>query len=68
MDFEDYFTFSYSPLKAIEILTDIIYYKSNDDWDIFSHITREHAEELLALNYAINLCAKKLLTDRKNYY
>ena len=61
MEYEDYLAEAYRPLKAIEVLSDIIYTKSNEDWDIFSQMTREQGEELLSINFAINLCAKHLL-------
>ena len=65
MDYEDYLAESYRPIKAIEVLSDIIYTKSNEDWNIFSQMTRKQGEELLALNYAIKLCAKHLLNKRQ---
>ena len=65
MDYEDYLAESYAPIKAIEVLSDIIYDKSNNDWNIFSEMTREHGNELLAINYAIKLCAKQLLHQRQ---
>jgi len=64
MDYEDYLAEIYRPLKAIEVLSDIIYIKSNEDWNIFSQMTRENGEELLALNFAINICTKHLLNKR----
>ena len=64
MDYEDYLSVSYRPLKAIEVLSDIIYIKSNEDWNLFSQMTRENGEELLSINYAIKLCAKDLLNQR----
>ena len=67
MDFEDYYVNCYTPIKAIEILSDIIYLKCNGDWNIFSEkMTRKKGEELLALNYAIKLCARQLLNSRNN--
>ena len=64
MDFEDFVACSYTPIKAIEVLSDIIYYKSNDDWNLYSQMTRQDGDELLAVNYAIKLCAKNLLHTR----
>ena len=64
MDYEDYLAESYTPIKAIEVLSNIIYQKCNEDWNIFSQMTREHGEELIALNYAIKLCARHLLKVR----
>ena len=65
MDYEDFVACSYTPLNAIELLSDIIYLKCNEDWNIFSDkMTREKGDELLALNYAIKLCAKNLLAKR----
>lgn len=64
MDYEDFLAEIFTPLKSIEVLTDVIYEKCNDDWRIFSQMNREHGEELLAINYAINLCAKNLLQKR----
>ena len=65
MEYEEYLIENYTPLKAIEVLSDIIYEKSNNDWSIFSQMTREHGEELLALNYTIKLCAQHLLSIRQ---
>lgn len=65
MDYEDYLAESYTPMKAVEVLSDVIYEKANNDWNIFSQMTRKQGEELLALNYAINLCAKHLLKTRQ---
>lgn len=65
MDFEDYLTVTYTPIKAIEVLSDVIYVKSNEDWNVFSQMTRAQGEELLALNYTIKLCVKRLLELRK---
>ena len=64
MEYEDYLTECYRPIKAIEVLSDIIYTKSNEDWNIFSQMTREQGEELLSINFAINICAKHLLRKR----
>ena len=64
MDYEDYLSVCYRPLKTIEVLSDIIYIKSNEDWNLFSQMTRENGEELLAINYAIKLCARHLLNQR----
>ena len=64
MEYEDYLAESYRPIKAIEVLSDIIYTKSNEDWNIFSQMTREQGEELLSINFAINICAKHLLRKR----
>ena len=64
MDFEDYLSLIYTPTRAIETLSDIIYAKCNEDWGFFS-INAECAEELLELTYAIKLCAKELLIRRQ---
>ncbi len=67
MDYESFLSEIYTPLIAIEILSDIIYQKCNDNWNIFSNnVTKESAYELLALNYAVNICAKSLLSMRDN--
>ena len=36
MDYEDYLALTYTPLKAIEALSDIIYEKCNEEWYMFS--------------------------------
>ena len=65
MDYEDFLINIYTPLRAIEIITDIIYTKCNEDWEIFDNkLKRKDSEELLALNFAINICAKYLLNKR----
>ena len=61
MDYEDYLSLTYTPVKAIEILSDIIYDKCNDEWDMFSgEENRQSAESMLALNFAIKLCTQYL--------
>ena len=65
MDYEDYYCESFAPIKAIEMLTDIVYEKANNDWNVFSQMSREQGNELLSLNFAINLCAKYLLNIRE---
>ena len=65
MDFEDFLSEIYTPIKTIELITDIIYTKCNEDWEFFSEVqNRTQVEELLCLNFAIDLCAKKLLKQR----
>ena len=66
MDFENVFTEMYTPLKLVELISDIIYKKCNEDWDILSGNTRSDAEELLALNFAIKICANHLLKIRQS--
>ena len=66
MDNEDFLSEIYTPLKAIEALSKIIYYKSQEEWCLFLNNTkRSYLEEFLGLNYAIELCAKDLLKMRK---
>ena len=65
MDYENDYCMSYSLIRAIETLSDLIYVKCNENWDIFSgKISRNNAEELLAINYAIKLCIKELIELR----
>ncbi len=66
MDYEDFLVEIYTPLKSIEILSEIIYDKANNDWDFLAGNTkREHFDELIALNNLIGLSAKELLKKRK---
>lgn len=66
MDYEDYLALSYTPLKAIEVLSDTIYDKCNEEWNMFSdENNRQNAENLLAINFAIKLCTK-YLCDMRN--
>ena len=66
MDYEDFLVEIYTPLKSIEILSEIIYDKANNDWDFLSENTkRENFDEMIALNYLIGLSAKELLKNRK---
>ena len=62
MEYEDFLTEIYTPLKSIEVLSEIIYKKFNEDWDFK---TRESADELIALNFLTELCAKHLLKNRR---
>ena len=66
MDYEDYLALTYTPLKAIEALSDIIYEKCNEEWYMFSgDENRKNAETMLALNFAIQLCTKHLFDMRQ---
>lgn len=65
MDCESYLSEMYSTMKAIELLSDIIYTKSNEDWNLYCKMDRKDADELLALNSAISICIKELLQKRK---
>lgn len=66
MDYEDYLALTYTPLKAIEVLTDTIYEKCNDEWYMFSgENNRQNVENLLANNFAIKLCTKHLFDMRQ---
>ena len=69
MDYEDFLSMIYIPLKSIEILTDIIYTKCNEDWDMFTgENSRLSVDELLAINFALELCVKHLLEFREKEY
>lgn len=66
MDHEDYLALTYTPLKAIEILSDIIEEKCNEEWYMFSgDNNRQNAEKLVAVNFAIQLCTKHLCNMQK---
>lgn len=65
MDYEDFLIECYRPLHTIEILTDIMETKTNEEWDFIGGTpSRESGEELLCLNFAIKLCAKYLVDKR----
>ena len=69
MDYEDFLSMIYTPLKSIELLTDVIYTKCNEDWDMFTgENSRLNADELLAINFAVKLCAKHILEFREKEY
>lgn len=66
MELEDYLSLTYTPLKTVKTLTEIIYQKCNEDWNMFSgENQRNNTEELLAINFAIKLCADYLLKFRQ---
>jgi len=66
MDYEDFLSMIYLPLKSIEVLTDTIYTKCNEDWSMYTGKTaRVEVDEMLAINFAIELCAKHLLNLRE---
>ena len=66
MDYEDFLTEVYIPIKSIELLSNIIYEKANNDWDFLRKDTqRENFDELIALNYLVGLSAKELLKLRQ---
>ena len=66
MDYEDFLTEVYIPIKSIELLSNIIYDKANNDWDFLGKDTqRENFDELISLNYLVGLSAKELLKLRQ---
>jgi len=66
MDFEDFLSEIYYPLKSIELLNSEIYLKYNEAWDFSAPKTfRQSSDELLAINFAIKRCIKYLLHLRK---
>ena len=66
MDYEDYLALTYTPLKAIELLSNIIEEKCSEEWYMFSgDDNRQNAENLLAIDFAIQLCAKHLCDIRE---
>lgn len=65
MDYEDFLIEIYSPLKAIECITDVIYMKANEDWELFSgKSSRADIDEMFALNCAIKIIIEHLLKFR----
>lgn len=67
MDYETFLSYIYTPLKSIELLSDTIYYKYNEEWDfIENEESRKHVQELLSLNFSIKQVVKYLLNLRKN--
>lgn len=66
MDFEDFLSEIYYPIKSIELLNSEIYLKYNEEWDFKDPIMfRQYSDELLSLNFAIEQCIKHLLYLRK---
>jgi len=66
MDFEDFLTNIYTPLKSIELLTETVYLKYNEDWDfIANEESKKHVQELLSLNFSIQQVTQYLLKLRK---
>lgn len=66
MDYEDFLAEAFSPLKAIETISDVIYVKANEDWELLSSNTkRSDFDELLSLTCAIQIISKHLLTIRE---
>ena len=67
MDYEDFLSEIYAPIKSIELLSDIIYTKANEDWNLLSSCSnRNDFDELMALNFLIGLCAQHLQQFREN--
>jgi len=65
MDYEDFLIEIYSPLKAIESLTEVIYTKANEDWELFSgKASRNDIDEMFALNFSIKTVVDYLLNLR----
>lgn len=66
MDYENFLTQLYTPLRTIELLVDTIDYKSNEDWNFYNiKETREDVKELFALCFAIKIIAEYLLKERQ---
>lgn len=69
MDYEDFVVTIYTPIKTIELISDIIYTKCNEDWEFYNSTERrKDIQELISLNFAINLCSKYILEQRKLAY
>ena len=52
MDYESFLSYIHTPLKSIELISDIIYNKYNEEWEfIKNENSKEHAQELLSLNF-----------------
>ena len=65
MDYESFLSYIYTPLKSIELLSDTIYNKYNEEWDfIENEKSRTHVQELLSLNFSIKQVTKYLLQLR----
>ena len=62
MDYESFLSYIHTPLKSIELLSNTIYYKYNEEWDfIKNEESRKHIQELLSLTFSIKLAARYLL-------
>ena len=40
MDYEDFVVTIYTPIKTIELISDIIYTKCNEDWEFYNEKAR----------------------------
>ena len=66
MEYEDFLSEIHTPIKSIKLLSDVIYTKANEDWNLLSSCSeRNDFEELMALNFLIGLCTKYLLEFRQ---
>lgn len=66
MDYESFLSYIYTPLKSLELLSNTIYNKYNDEWEfIENEKSRKHVQELLSLNFSIKQVTKYLLKLRE---
>lgn len=66
MDYETFLSYIYTPLKSIELLSNTIYNKYNEEWDfIENEDSRKQVQELLSLTFSIKQVTRYLLKLRK---
>lgn len=66
MDYETFLSYIYTPLKSIELLSQTIYNKHNEEWDFAKNEeSRKQVQELLSLTFSIKQVARYLLKLRK---
>lgn len=66
MDYESFLSYIYTPLKSLELLSNTIYNKYNEEWEfIENEKSRKHVQELLSLNFSIKQVTKYLLKLRE---
>lgn len=66
MDYETFLSYIYTPLKSIELLSQTIYNKHNEEWDFAKNEESiKQVQELLSLTFSIKQVARYLLKLRK---
>ena len=66
--FVDYLSEMHTPIKAMDTVLDIMYYKANEDGIFSGKYSQESAQQHMALLFCLQLVVKYLIKLRKVYY
>lgn len=65
VDYENFISSIYTPLKSISSMADVIYYKCNNDW-VFFDASYSDCEELLSFVFSIKILTDYIMHLRNN--